>query len=526
MNRLPFRFPPIAIIGLWVASSTWGLVAASSVRPNILFIMSDDHTSQAFGVYGSRLAHLDPTPTLDRLAREGRVFDNVFCTNSICTPSRATILTGQFSQANGVLDLGGSLPASRQYLATEMKRAGYETAMIGKWHLKEEPAAFDFYKVLPGQGAYFDPKFRVRSDQPWPGNEVQDEGHSSDVITDSTLHWLKTRDDEKPFFLMHHFKAPHGKWDNAPRYDEYLSDIDVPEPASLFHQPHFGSAATVGEEGAQRKRIGSSLSRRNANNHMLMRLKQTRHFKVDPSLEAMTGDEFTHEIYQVYLKRYLRCVRGIDDNVKRLLDHLETTGQLDNTLIIYTSDQGMLLGEHDYIDKRWMYEESLRMPFIVRYPRTVSAGTRSDAIINNADFAPTLLDLVGQPTPEYMQGRSFKSILETGAEPSDWPQSTYYRYWMHMMHHANPGHFGIRTKDYKLIFFYGASPTGEKQTPPAWELYDMKADPEELHNLYGKSDYAEITADLKTQLISHRERLNETDESYPEIQEIIDAHWN
>ena len=502
--------------------------------PNIIFIMSDDHTSQAFGVYNSRLSGLNPTPNIDRLAHEGMLLENCFCNNAICTPSRASILTGQYPQTNGVLDLEGDLPSEQQYLPREMKELGYQTAMIGKWHLKREPAAFDYYCVLPGQGDYFDPDFRVRGNQEWPNNTIQREGHSSDVITDLTLEWLKgKRDNSKPFFLMFHFKAPHDMFEFNPKYSDYLEDTEIPEPANMYYNHDNGSVATQGKNDELIHDIGSSVSHRNTIRNMGM------HMDIDPNIP---DPKYTHLAYQEYLKRYLRCVKGVDDNVKRLFDYLEAEGMMDNTIIMYTGDQGFFLGEHDYIDKRWMYEEAMRMPFLVRYPKSIEAGTRTDALINNTDFAPTIIEFAGGEVPDYMQGKSFKSILETGKEPEEWRDVTYYRYWMHMAHrHANPAHFGIRSKDYKLIFFYGKyykldeAKASEKEgwgsrywfeTPPGWEFYDLKNDPLEMDNRYDDPQYADIITDLKIQLRETRERLGETDESYPKIQAVIEEHWD
>ncbi|MFY0687400.1 MAG: sulfatase [Cyclobacteriaceae bacterium] len=519
-------------------------------KPNVIFIMSDDHTTQAFGIYGSRLADLNPTPNLDKLANEGMIFDNCFVTNSICTPSRASIITGQYSQTNGVLDLEGNIPQAKQYLPTEMKKLGYQTAIIGKWHLEKEPAAFDYYTVLPGQGDYHDPTFRTQGEKPWPQNTIKKEGHSSDVITDLTLEWLETRDKDKPFFLMHHFKAPHDDFDYAPRYHTYLEDTFIPEPESLYESGNHGSVATRGTNDSLINVIGSSVSKRNHIRHKGMRTWD-RITKSNPDFDKtkyinddMTEDEYTSATYQEYLKRYLRCVKGVDDNIKRLRDYLEENGLLENTIIVYTGDQGFMLGEHDYVDKRWMYEESHRMPFFVRYPKSIAAGSRTDAMINNVDFAPTLLSLAGGTTPDYMQGNSFQTILETGNEPADWPQSTYYRYWMHMAHrHANPAHFGIRTKEHKLIFFYGKywvdtddpnanwnkDSWGNRftyHTPPGWEFYDLTKDPKEMDNRYDDPAYATIISDLKDQLKTQRVALNETDDDYPHIQAVIDEYWD
>jgi arylsulfatase A-like enzyme len=499
-------------------------------KPNILFIMSDDHCTQAIGAYGSRLAKLNPTPNIDRLAKEGMLFENVYCNNSICTPSRASLMTGQYSQTNGVLDLTGSLPPVRHYLPMEMKKLGYQTAMIGKWHLKTEPLHYDYYEVLWGQGAYFDPRFRVKGKGEWPDNFREYSGHSSDVVADISLNWLQTRDKNKPFFLMHHFKAPHDMFDNAKRYDSYLQEIEIPEPENLYLQPNFGSEATIGKNGSLIKRIGTSVSKRHPYRNMGI------HMEVDPGLSE---SEYTHEAYQRYLKRYLRCVKGIDDNMARIFAYLEKNDLMDNTIIIYTADQGMMLGEHDYIDKRWMYEESMRMPFLVRYPNMITPGSRSDLLINNTDFAPTMIQLGGGLVPGYMQGKSFIESL-SGKVPADWRKATYYRYWMHLVHHDVPAHFGIRTKEYKLIFYYGRALPGSKgkslswlpvsyqiePTPPARELYDMKNDPHEVNNLYQDPQYTNIIAELKTELKRLRQELNETDKNYPEFQKVIDAHWD
>jgi uncharacterized sulfatase len=520
--------------------------------------MSDDHTTQAFGIYGSRLADLNPTPTLDKLAREGMIFDNCFVNNSICVPSRAAIITGQQAQTNGVIDLEGRLSADQQYLPLEMKGLGYQTAIVGKWHLHHEPSAFDFYQVLPGQGSYFNPEFRVRGDKPWPENTVQTSGHSSDVITDITLDWLRNqRDPNKPFFLMHHYKAPHDDFENAPRYNDYLQEIFIPEPASLYDNANNGSLATRGSNDSLTRIIGSSVSTRNLVRNQAMNLymdstvyrnyRNAQEISTEELVPFVRSEEerkHTSIVYQEYLKRYLRCVKGVDDNISRLVSFLEAENLLDNTIIIYTGDQGFMLGEHDYIDKRWMYEESMRMPFFVRYPPSILSGSRTDAIINNTDFAPTIIELAGGKTPDYMQGRSFKEILQTGVEPQDWPQATYYRYWMHMAHrHANPAHFGVRTKAYKLIFYYGRywvdtdDPSADwnndswgndftRHTPVAWEFYDLKKDPKEMNNAYHHPAYQETIGLLKQQLAQLRFELNETDANYPHIQTIIDQHWN
>ena len=490
--------------------------AQQSERPNILFIMADDHAAHAVGAYGGRLAVLNPTPHLDGLAATGMRMDQVFITNSICTPSRATLMTGQYSQKNGVTTLSGSIEPARQHLSRLIGEAGYETAMIGKWHLKEEPASFDYYAVLPGQGSYFNPILRVDGEGEWPDNVVRyakyDSEHSSDVITNLSLAWLEQRDRSKPFFLMHHFKAPHDNFENAERYDWLYEDVEIPEPISLRHQPDFGSAAT--------RDAGTSISKRNTRRNM------GHHMFVDQQLDDPV---YTSVSYQRYLKKYLRTVRGLDDNIGRLIDFLRESGELDNTVVIYTSDQGFMLGEHDFIDKRWMYEESLRVPFIVHYPGFVKAGSRSDAIINNVDFAPTLLDIAGAKKPDFMQGDSFLPILKGESIPG-WKTTTYYRYWMHMTHHDNPAHYGIRTPDYKLIFYYGlpldAPGALEEPTQPGWELYDLRRDPHELRNVYADPRYADVVLRLKKELLIEKERIGDTDDQYPELMAVREAYWN
>jgi len=528
-------------------------VAGAAERPNILFIMSDDHCARAMGIYGSRLAKLNPTPNLDALARDGMIFDNVFCTNSICTPSRACILTGQYSHRNGVYDLYDALPGERNYLPKEMKKAGYTTAVIGKWHLKDSPRFFDYYSVIAGQGRYMNPtmhvseggtKRRVRFDSTLARDiEVKDyKGHSSDVLTDITLDWLdRRRDKTRPFFLMHHFKAPHDMFVYAERYEDYLKDVHIPEPGNLYNQPgpDFGSIATRGENDSLVGVIGSTISPQSTKRNLTRYYR--RKIRNLTGRDDLTDKELTHHAYQLYVKEYLRCVKGIDDNLQRILDYLKENHLLDSTIIVYTSDQGMFLGEHDYIDKRWMYEESIRMPLIVRYPKMIAAASRSCWLINNTDFAPTLLALAGVRRPDYMQGHSFLDALKGAEEPKGWRKGTYYRYWMHMAHgHNNPGHFGIRTKQHKLIFFYGTDYTDThngrlvtkhegnrfwKNTPVAWEFYDLSKDPHEIHNRYRDPDYQETIRSLKAQLKELREELGDTDREHPGIREIIDTHW-
>jgi N-acetylglucosamine-6-sulfatase len=499
--------------------------------PNILFIMSDDHAAHAISAYGSRLAKIAPTPNIDRLAKEGALFTNAFCTNSICSPSRACVLTGQYNHVNGSFDLSGKVLPGKQMLPIEMGKAGYQTAMIGKWHLKVEPADFDYYCVLPGQGKYHNPEFRVRGDKPWGKNTIKFDGqHSTDAITDLTIDWLKEGWDQKqPFFLMHHYKAPHDYFDNAARYESYLADVDIPEPKTLWtRSSEFGSLATRGDRDELIPHIGTSIGSRNPRRSYLFDLPQRYPNEFPPNYDPaeFSDQENTRLAYHAYLKKFLRCVRGIDDNLGRLFKHLEDSGQLDNTVIIYTGDQGFMLGEHDYQDKRWMYEESQRMPFLVRYPPTVPAGQRLDSLVENVDYGPTMLDFAGAKIPPSVQGRSFKSLLETGRERDDWKQEAYYRYWMHMAHHDNPGHMGIRTKTHKLIYYYGCNYDGGYQTPAGWELYDLVHDPHETRNLYHDPVHAKLATNLKARLAETRKRVSDDGTHFPKCEAIVQEFWD
>lgn len=496
----------------------------SQNKPNILFIMADDHTTTAIGAYGGRLKDLNPTPTIDQLAKEGMLLNNVFCNNSICSPSRATILTGQYSFTNGVTALGGKVPKDKQYLPVAMKAAGYETAVVGKWHLGELPLAFDYYKVLHSQGAYFNPIFtepglpiqKFKKGKKFEKGTTQMQGHSSDCIADSSIEWLQSRDQSKPFFLKMHFKAPHGPYDYAPRYEDYLKNVTIPEPENLRNRKNHGSIATRGYNDELVDVIGSSVSNRNVLRNQKKLLKK----------QAFKTRDTLGETYQYFLKKYLRCVKGIDDNINKVITYLKKNDLFENTIIVYTADQGYYLGEHDYFDKRWGYEEGMRMPFIIRYPKTIPKNRVHDAIIENIDFAPTLIDLGGGIIPKPMQGESFKTLLNTGETPENWKRAAYYHYPLHMAHHYNPAHIGIRTKDYKLLFFYGASENSNKpSTPPGWELYNLKEDPTEDVNVYDNPKYKSIIKSLKTDLKTIRSKYGFDNKKYP-FNEIIETYWD
>ncbi len=522
------KFSKLVIIFVLIVTS---IVNAQKKNPNILFIMSDDHTTQAIGAYGGHLAKLNPTPTIDKIAKEGIVMNNAFCHNAICTPSRASIITGQYSSINGIITLKGGIDLDKMYLPNAIKAAGYNTAVIGKWHIETKPETFDYYRVLPGQGDYFDPIFYekghtdsiVKKRQTFKG-AIQIKGHSSDAIGSSAIEWFDNRKEkEKPFFLKLHFKAPHGKWEYAPRYKDYLEDVTIPEPENYRDRKNFGSIATRGIDGSLDKIMGSSVSRRNE-----IRNITNKHPMWDIPKE-WDDEKATTEAYQAYLKAYLRCVKGVDDNVKKVLDYLIENGELDNTIIMYTGDQGFYLGEHDFFDKRWGYEEGMRMPFIVRYPKTIKAGSTSDAIVENVDFASTMIEFAGGVIPEEVQGKSFKNVLEDeGKEQPDSKDAAYYHYQLHMRHHYVPAHIAIRTKEYKLMLFYGAMANKDiADSPPAWELYDMVNDPKENNNLYDDPKYAEVIVKLKKRLkeLRHEYKVDGKEGKYFAHNKIIEDYW-
>jgi arylsulfatase A-like enzyme len=495
-------------------------------RPNILFIMADDHTSNAIGAYGGRLASLNPTPMIDQIAKEGALLKNTFCNNAICSPSRATIITGQYSATNGVTALGGKLLEKNQHLPIALRNVGYETAVIGKWHLGTLPLAFDYFNVLSSQGHYFNPIFTEKGmptkvfkhGKKSEKGTAQIHGHSTDIITDCGLNWLKKRDTTKPFFLKLHFKAPHGPFDYAPRYEDYLSDVVIPEPDNYRDRKNNGSIATRGFNDELINRIGTSVGSRNIYRNSLPLLKDKG--------RGLSEETLVTESYQRYLKKYLRCVKGVDDNIKRVVSYLKENGLYDNTVIMYTGDQGFYLGEHDFVDKRWGYEEGMRMPFIVRYPKTVSAGLKVDAITENVDFAPTILDFANAQIPKVMQGSSFKSILEYGKEPENWKTAAYYHYYLQLEHHLVPAHIGIRTKEYKLLMFYGTDrKSNTPTTPPGWELYDLKNDPTEDFNVYKDLKYAEVVKDLKIKLRALRAKYKEDGKEFA-FNQVIEKYWD
>jgi arylsulfatase A-like enzyme len=473
---------------------------APTSRPNVVFVMADDHAAHAISAYGSRF---NETPNLDRIAREGMLFRNAFVTNSICTPSRAAILTGAYSHRNGV-PVFNRFDGSQITVAKLLQAAGYHTGMIGKWHLGSDPTGFDRWEILPGQGDYNDPVlYTAAGETTYRGRYV------TDVITDLGIDFIRTRPRDRPFFLMLHHKAPHRDWTPDDRHRRTFEGRVIPEPAT-FRDDYATRGSALREN---RQRMADDLMRRDLkleppsgltekDREAWLLTKPTEvTLTVDGRATTLTGEALARWKYQRFMQDYLACVQSIDDNVGRLLDFLKESGLERNTIVVYTSDQGFFLGEHGLYDKRFMYEESLRMPLLVRWPAAVRAGSKAEAIALNVDFAPTFLEAAGVAPPRSMQGRSLLPILRGGA-PGDWRTAMYYRYYHDPGHHNTRAHYGVRTATHKLIHYW-------KQAE--WELFDLRSDPVELRNLYGQPGQEAITAELKTTLARLRAELEDDD---------------
>jgi len=459
-------------------------------RPNILFIMADDHASQAVGCYGSRL---NRTPAIDRIAREGVRFDSCFCTNGICAPSRAVILTGKHSHLNGVRDNSVAFDGSQATFPKLLRAAGYETALLGKWHLQSDPTGFDRWAILPGQGEYYNPDLIEM------GRKSRRPGYVTDILTDFAADFLRSgRDASKPFLLMLHHKAPHRNWQPAERHLALFDDAVFPEPPTLRDDYATRSRAAAEQEMTIRDHmtLESDLKLGPPPERMDEAQKAAWERAYGPKREAfrkagLAGDSLLRWKYRRYLQDYLGCVAAVDESVGRLLDVLDETGLAEDTLVVYTSDQGFFLGEHGWFDKRFMYEESLRMPLVMRFPGRIRPGSVNSDIVSNLDFAPTFLDAAGRPKPAAMQGRSFWPLL-LGRRVAGWPESFYYHYYEFPAVHMAKRHFGVRTKRYKLIRFY--------HDVDAWELYDLEKDPLETNNVYGDPAYERVRRGLEAEL--------------------------
>ena len=459
-------------------------------RPNILFVIADDHAPAAISSYGASLV---ATPNLDRLASEGARFDRCFCTNSICTPARATVLTGKYSHTTGIRTLNDVIDHTRERtLGMMLHDAGYQTAALGKWHLghggNSDPVGFDHWSVLPVQGKYIDPEFHEA------GGTVTRRGYVTDILADMALDWLRDRDPDRPFFLYLGNKAPHDPFTYDDAHAELFAGRDLPEPPTLRDDYRNRAAAAARSTG----KVATAHLRRHV---------------PEPPPPDLSGDELLRWNYQSFMKGYLRCVASVDDNLGRLLAYLDETGLAGDTLVVYTSDHGFFLGDHGFYDKRFMYEESIRIPLLMRGPGVTQKGLADHHMVLNVDFAPTLLDLADAPIPDQMPGRSLRPLL-AGEPVGDWRTSMYYRYWMHGAHFNIAAHYGVRTETHKLIYYYGdpldaAGAVGDP-TPPEWELFDLVRDPQELVNVYDDPAYAAVRADLTAELHRLRAEVGDT----------------
>jgi arylsulfatase A-like enzyme len=483
----------LVISALFVSRSS---AAVDARRPNIVFIFTDDHAYQAISAYGSKVID---TPNIDRLATTGVRFDRCLVTNSICGPARAVILTGKYSHLNGFYNNeNGRFDGSQTTFPKLLQKAGYQTAIVGKWHLVSQPTGFDHWEIVPGQGQYYNPPMTRN------GKQVKHDGYTTDVITDLSLDWLKKRDPAKPFLLMCQHKAPHREWSPNLKHLGHDGDRQYPEPATLFDD-YAGRGKAAREQAMTFEKNFSPLDAKlRTPPELTPEQKKVWDAYYEPRnakfREAkLEGKELVRWRFNRYMHDYLGCIKSVDENVGRVLDYLKEAGLEDNTIVVYASDQGFYLGEHGWYDKRWMYEESLRTPLLVRWPGVTKAGTVNNDIVSNVDFAQTLLDAAGVESPADMQGRSLRQVC-AGETPSDWRKSFYYHYYEFPGPHDVRKHYGVATKRYKLIHFY-------EPEMNYWELFDLKSDPQEMTSVFGKAEYAEVQAELEKELAKLRAEL-------------------
>lgn len=523
MNSKQFsiqKFLP-ALLGITLLT---GMVNSCSVnpqkngkRPNILFIMTDDHAFQAMSCYNGKL---NQTPNLDRIANEGVIFTNSFVTNSICAPSRAVLLTGKHSHMNGQINNSVTFDGSQQTLPKLLQQAGYRTALIGKWHLKSDPTGFDFWKVLIGQGPYYNPVFNEM------GERKQVEGYTTNLITDISIEWLEKHDKSIPFCLLVHHKAPHRTWMPDSIHFDLYDDTTFPIPDNFYDEYENRQAAAeqkmhifrdmdlvydlkmLDKEGEIQTKYRRGFERTHNSLTPEQRVAWDREYV--PLIEEfkkanLEGKELAEWKYQRYMTDYLRCIASVDENMGRLLDYLDKTSLTENTLVVYTSDQGFYLGEHGWFDKRFMYEESLRTPLVMRLPKGFQRQGEIPEMVQNIDYAPTFLDFAGIEIPVDIQGESLKPLLNRKKPLKNWRNSIYYHYYEFPNEHMAKRHYGIRTGQHKLIHFYNDI--------DKWELYDLQEDPGEMNNLYGQPEYNEVIIELKKQLEVLQEKYQDTDRS-------------
>ena len=528
-------------------------------RPNIIYIMCDDHAFQCISAYGSPVSQLAPTPNIDRIARQGMRFDRAFVENSLSTPSRACLITGMYSHQNGQKQLSEGIDTTLTFFSEMLHDAGYQTALIGKWHIDCEPKGFDYYHIYNDQGQYYNPQYRGND----TGNKfIVEEGYSTDLSTDHAIDFLEHRDTSNPFCLLLHHKAPHRNWLADTKFLGMYDNVEFPIPETFYDDYDTrGSAARTQKMSIlkdmrweQDFKVPEMLDMDNLDskdsyngfmgefNRMTpeQRAAWGRYYfpRNRKMLEAdLSGKELDNWKYQSYIRDYMSVIHSVDLSVGRILDYLEDNGLADNTIVIYTSDQGFYMGEHGWFDKRFMYEESFRTPLIVSYPGHIKPGSVCSRLVQNIDYAPTFLALAGIDKPEYMPGRSLLPVFEHGDEVNPWRKSIYYHYYDYPTYHMVRKHDGVRTDRYKLIHFFGKGGldavsenkyqgidgTNENSTlkylmsidyfspkdkdVDYYELYDLEADPHELNNVYGKPGYEKITRKLLKELSSYRQQL-------------------
>lgn len=523
------------LLTVFVILAFGGTLVSADDRPNIVFIFTDDHAPHAIGAYDGIYKKVNPTPNIDRLAKQGMLFRNSFCTNSICGPSRAVIQTGKHSHINGFMHNGNRFDSSQQTFPKLLQKAGYQTAMIGKWHLKSDPQGFDYWDVLPGQGQYYNPMMISRNGR----RKVQ--GYCTDIVTDLALEWLEQQDGKQPFMLMCQHKAPHRTWMPALRHLHLYDDVEIPEPPTLFdNYADNASPAHIQEMEIDRHMnlvydlfvhpydgwdpdAGKSLDRSGFRNLKTMTPEQRAAWdkafgpKNEAFLKAgLKGRDLVRWKYQRYMKNYLRCVKGVDESVGRILKYLTDSGLDKNTIVVYSSDQGFYLGDHGWYDKRWMYEESLKMPLIVKWPGVTKPGSVNEDLVQNLDYAETFLDIAGARIPNDMQGRSLVPLLQ-GKTPADWRKSIYYHYFEFPSVHMVAKHYGIRTNRFKLMRFYEFD---------EWEFYDLEKDPDELTNQYDNPEYRSEINRLKEELNRLKLKYGDTTDVRPKPREWQEKYRN
>lgn len=479
--------------------SAFAQPAHAADRPNIVFLFSDDHAYQAISAYGDERKLLE-TPHIDRIAKGGMRFDRCLVTNSICGPSRACILTGKYSHKNGFYNNSNSkFDGSQVTFPKLLQSAGYQTAVIGKWHLMSDPTGFDEWHILPGQGIYYNPPMIHN------GKKVKHEGYTTDLITDFSLEWLKKRDPSKPFLLMCQHKAPHREWSPALRHLGHNADKPFAEPANLFDSYANRGLAVRDQDMTIERTFTETDAKFNAPGSLTPEQKKQWDAYYEPRNKEyldnkLSGSDLVRWRYQRYMHDYLGCIKAVDEGVGRVLDYLEEAGLADNTIVVYSSDQGFFLGEHGWFDKRWIFEESVRTPLVIRWPGVTKPGQVCSELVSNVDFAETFLDAAGVEVPKEMQGASLVPILK-GQTPADWRKSFYYHYYEYPVPHRVRPHEGVITDQFKLVRVYAPE-------EPYFELYDRKSDPAEMKSVYNDPAYAETVKMMTAELAKLRAQLD------------------